>query len=545
MITTVRVAFLLIVTALVSSPAFAKVPKGMPEPSEIADGVLAWQQKLSLRHIYYRNTPKPVAFSRYAKLTDKQKEELEKRLEALTDSERELLDYVFGPITNKEEVLKRKYWATQDTDGDGIKDYMVSGHYGKFSEYDLDADNDGVLNVYDPDPYVACNTMAPNKFGIPTKNFPDKNGNGIPDHIDFQTLDKADQKTKNKKKRGSRAAAIQKKLFDRYKIILVERGFEKYDGELAGLFEDAIEVVFGQYFRENNNFMPSLRTLSLEISAYIEAEELKADNESELGLSTAQTNTFSIYRITLTMGRLEEFGFIVHELAHNWEYQFDFIPQRFAKKSPEFIQNYNNTNNTYNADRFHETMALMDWTRGDVMPEPKLSPLGIPENEPGVRENNGGGAPTAWFMGFSDWDGAGWDGWLNGFYNDPEFGDTYLSHPEIEQYYVVNDYSVSNVWEWFPENLRAYSFLIIEQGAELVCKDRLGENDGGAKAKVIREQFRAEKLTKPHWFNYPVIQKNKKLMAYLNDNFKVENWKKTRLAKYYLTNKLKKQGCLD
>ena len=54
-----------------------------------------------------------------------------------------------------------------------------------------------------------------------------------------------------------------------------------------------------------------------------------------------------------------------------------------------------------------------------------------------------------------------WAAWLERKYSRE--GDDYLEDPEVLEHHIVGDYSLSNPWEWYSDNMIAYTFLEIER----------------------------------------------------------------------------------
>ena len=381
----------------------------------------------TLTYVFYRGnpTPPPPTADELAKA--------EAAFAELTGQEKTLLEKIYG------DRYSLMALAARDTDGDGIKDFRVSHYYGKFHEGDLDLDNDGIRNIYDINPYdPQIGGRDANGDGIPDSGFVDENNNRIPDHIDWSL-------TMEDRPQSASMIASQKKLFDRHKIILVERSAD-FNASTVQAIEDAILLVFGGVFAQQP-VLPTLRTIASEDIVLVIPEEGGETNAMVMSFS----NTMVVYKSGLNASPLVRLGLLVHELGHNLQYAQDY--------ASDSIEEGNRT--YYPQPVFFGSLSPWGWetdrsTESSWQPFTAFTPI-YEIVRPRFTYQQKGEAEWTEFVN------AAWE----------EYGGDYLSAPSMQEKYIVSDYSLTDPYEWESDNLIAYVFNRMEvYGAQNMGFDR-------------------------------------------------------------------------
>ena len=391
------------------------------------------QQIASLDHVHYR----PYTRERQAALRVKLPDESERARfaearDGVESPALDLLDEFYGT----RDALKAL--AVRDRDGDKTPDYRVSDYYGKFSEGDIDVDGDGVRNVYDAHPYdPSKGGRDTDGDGTPESGFADRNGNQLPDHVDW-SLHKDDPAL----------AEIQLGLFRDHGILLVERDAE-FDIPLARAADDAVRRVFRAYF-EKNPVLPTLRTIAAERTALLHALlALLAEDETSAQVFS-QTQSLTVYDpgrdVEDALGLL---GLFAHEIGHSYHMSLDWDASR-----PDL----ENRRLDFPTPRFVETVEPFGWTTTGAIEGRFEDALPMP--------------PQFLYTGMAEpaflYKGRGpeeWEGWLNAIYEELGSPEDYLEHQAFVGEAVVGDYSLSTPYEWYGDNLLAYVIAELEKAA--------------------------------------------------------------------------------
>ena len=384
---------------------------------ELTPGVQREEQLSSLRYLYYRNTPAPPP------PTETELAGIEGVLEPAPEDER---DYLEEYYKNARDLL---VFATRDSDGDGVHDYRVSDYYGKFLEGDIDVDGDGVRNVYDSSPYdPAVGGADTDADGVPDEpgSFQDANDNGIPDHLDWRLQGKVPE-----------AASQQEALFRDHEIILVERSAE-FTEDLARSVYDAVARIFRGPFT-TRAVLPTLRTIATEETCLLTPEVDDGTN----AMVIVQTQSLVIYRIGIDYPSFVQLGLVAHELGHNYQLSLDFDQHDLAAENERVY---------YPAPRFHALVEPFGWEAQPVVFDPAAD--GYQSFTPQYYDVS----PFYTWLGDTTEE---WAAWLERKYSRE--GDDYLEDPEVLEHHIVGDYSLSNPWEWYSDNMIAYTFLEIER----------------------------------------------------------------------------------
>lgn len=374
-------------------------------------------QLASLRQVYSRDTPAPPS------PTPDELSGVAGVLEAGPEEERAYLEEYYRQ--DKDLLV----FATRDSDGDGVRDYRVSDYYGKFLEGDIDVDEDGVRNLYDAAPYdSSVGGQDSDGDGIPDApgSFLDANSNAIPDHLDWGQQGKSHE-----------TVARQAELFRDHKILLVERS-APFTDELARTVYDAITRVFREPLREHS-VLPTLRTIATEDTVLLTPEVDDGTN----GMAIVQNQSLVIYQIGIDYPPFVQLGLVAHELGHNYQYSLDFDDGDLAAENARFY---------FPAPRFHALVEPFGWLAEPLDVDP-------------VADNYQLFTPQYYeltpFYTWVEETPAEWTDWLEAIYE--EVGEGYLEDERVTEWGIVGDYSLTNPWEWYSDNMIAYLFTEIEQ----------------------------------------------------------------------------------
>jgi hypothetical protein len=324
-------------------------------------------------------------------------------------------------------------------------------------EGDLDADGDGIRNVYDSNPYDrSVGGQDADGDGVPDRDgtYVDTNANGLPDHLDW-AIHKDDREM----------ADIQQRLFKQHKIILVERN-ASFDLKLAQAVDDALSKVLRRYF-EQSQVLPTLRTIAVEKTALL-GKLLAAVVEDDTSAQVfSQSESLTVYDVGRDVPHeIGLLGLLVHELGHNYHMSLDY------ERDDQLLEN---GRTDFPAPNFVELIEAFGWVRQgdydgeftDTLPVlPRFAYAGISEPLFQFRERTP----------------AQWDQWLWQTYD--ELGQTadYLEQPPFSGRDIVSDYSLTTPYEWYGDNLLAY--LVVELEQEIVpYLKRAGRQDEADSAK--------------------------------------------------------------
>lgn len=370
------------------------------------------------------------------------------------------LDELYG----KRDDLKAL--ALRDSDSDGLPDYRISDYFGKFMEGDLDVDGDGIRNLYDSHPYDRSeggqDTVGD---GIPdiAGTYIDTNVNGLPDHLDWGIY-KDDQEM----------ADIQWRLFDRHKIILVERN-TSFDLTLAQAIDDAVNKVLRGYL-DQSPLLSTLRTIAVEKTALLgklQAAVVEDDTSAQVFSQSQSLTVYDVGRdVPYDIGLL---GLLVHELGHNYHMSLDYEVEdlllengRTDFPAPNFVQliePFGWVQQGYYDGEFTDTLPVV----------PRFAYTGISE-------------PLFQFKGQTP---EQWDAWLWKTYDELGQSASYLEQPPFSERAIVSDYSLTTPYEWYGDSLLAYLVVVLEQEM-LAHLEREGRRDEVETSKQrITEAIRA------------------------------------------------------
>ena len=406
---------------------------------EVKAPLLRRQQIRSLEYAYYRSAGTTM-FSHENPLHVSLPvgDELEAYLALYERGEAEALAYLDELYGQRDDL---KALALRDSDGDGLPDYRISDYFGKFMEGDLDVDGDGIRNVYDSHPYDrSAGGQDADGDGVPDRagTYVDTNANGLPDHLDW-AIHKGDRE----------AADIQRRLFEQHKIILLERD-ATFDLKLAQAVDDALNKVLRRYF-EQSPVMPTLRTIAVEKTALLGKLLAAVVEDNTSAQVFSQSQSLTVYdpgrNVPHDIGLL---GLLVHELGHNYHMSLDYEQDDPLSE---------NGRTDFPAPNFKELIEAFGWVyQGDYDGEftdtlpviPRFAYAGISE-------------PLFEFRGRTP---EQWDEWLWSTFD--ELGQTadYLEQPPFSERAIVSDYSLTNPYEWYGDNLLAY--LVVELEHEVM-----------------------------------------------------------------------------
>lgn len=312
-------------------------------------------------------------------------------------------------------------FATRDSDADGLNDFWISDYYGRFLEGDTDLDGDNVENVLDAAPFdSAVGRQAPAN---------------IPPKADWARQRKPEE-----------MARIQRELFDNHRILLLERSAE-FTPELARSVYDAVTRVYRNIF-DGNGTLPTLRIIATEESSLLYPED--EAGESDFAQVMAASQTLEIYRRGIDAVPVIQLGFLVHEIAHNIQFAYDYNAQR----QDEIMRR-----NYFAAPRFLELVSRYGWTSVSIELEPEtefvlfrphyviLEPYEHLYLEESVQD---------------------WEAWLTAIYD--EVGPAhYLADERVTELHILGDYSLSGPWEWYSDYVIAYLYIEILDSLAVHC----------------------------------------------------------------------------
>ena len=468
---------------------------------KVSAPILHGQQIRSLDYAYYR-------FSGERKLADNDPlhvslpsgDELKTYQTLYEQSDSEALAYL-DELYGKRDDLKAL--ALRDSDEDGLPDYRISDYFGKFMECDLDADGDGIRNLYDSHPYDRSEGgQDSNGDGIPdvAGTYTDINANKLPDHLDW-ALQNEDQAM----------AAIQLRLFDQHKVILVERN-ASFDLKLATAADDAINKVLKGYFGPTS-VLPTLRTIAVEKTALL-GKLLAAvveDNTSAQVFSQSQSLTvYDVGRdVSYDIGLL---GLLVHELGHNHHMSLDYADNDLPLE---------NGRTDFPAPNFVQLVEPFGWVQQGYYNGEFSGALPIVPRFAYSETSE----PLFHFRGQTP---EQWDEWLLQTYDELGQLPDYLEQSPFRERAIVSDYSLTTPYEWYGDNLLAYLVVVLEQ--EMVAHlERVGRTDDVDTAKQkITEAIRQ---IWPGFYHRNIASA---VVTYFNRVFPISPEDRRELAQRYL-----------
>ena len=256
------------------------------------------QQLESLSYIFYANTPLPP------KPTKEELDRLKSRLQDTTSDELAILKKIYK---NRRELL---VYSLRDLDGDGVNDYMICPYSGKFTEGDIDIDNDGVLNVNDAAPYD------------PSIQFFDSDQDAIGDHIDWSEAQTSIS--------HPLLAELQETIYHNYGILLVNRN-ATFNFSFVAAINDALAVIFRNTFKRVRR-IPTLRVIAAESAVFLgsKTDGTYANNESN-------NQTLVIFQDGINLSPVSQLGLLAHEIAHSYQFQLDFDENNLGQENKRFF----------------------------------------------------------------------------------------------------------------------------------------------------------------------------------------------------------------
>jgi len=300
--------------------------------------------------------------------------------------------------------------AVRDTDGDGIKDYVIDEYSGKFREGDLDIDGDGILNVYDKSPYDKSLEQ------IDLKN--------IPGHLDWKLQGKSRE-----------LISIQSELYVNYRVILVERGYN-FTEAIAQGFLDLVKTLFKDQFIKGA-VNPALRIVAMEENVYFRAQSDLSG--ATLGMYMGFNPTLIVFSETASLNKTYMLGVLAHELSHSYQYRVDY--------SVENINRYLIAKD-YDISHFHNLISLFGFT---ARVKDSFFDQFFEFISPTYTE------PTRFSYILDKQSMNEWRTKIN------VFG---MNSDAIREGHVVSPYSLSGPWEWLSEQTTAYLFNEMEKYAK-------------------------------------------------------------------------------
>lgn len=321
--------------------------------------------------------------------------------------------------------------AHRDLDGDGVRDFAVDEYLGKIFELDLDVDGDGIDNYFDSEPFDPKRGGKDlNGDGLPDASFTDTNHNSIPDHVDFAITAHDPQ-----------VVAIQKRIFDRFKILLVER-----DIPFTLSTAMAIEYVLTRVYDKLIAALPDGPRSLLRVIASEKDVLLDYDATNETFAITDQfTRCMVIYERAVNSSGPIQVAVIIHETAHAFQSMQDTYVKKIGLPTPPQY-----------GPQFAKSMTPLGWRLEDTTepPIPFQSFHGYWDE--GLRV-------TAYYKGVTTDD---WSDLLtkkkDKFNESPIQDGHYLDDPELSRKHIVNDYALTNILEFHSEIATAAFWLAVE-----------------------------------------------------------------------------------
>ena len=357
-------------------------------------------QRQSLAHLFFRGNPLPPRPS------DDEMKAARRRVRRARRWERRLLEQLYP------DDVELWAYAVRDTDGDGVLDFRVSDYYGRFLEGDTDLDGDGLDNVMDARPYVADESTP---------------SAGLPASADWALLGKPGD-----------MAAIQRRLFEQHRILLVDRSAE-FTPQLAQSIQDVVTRVYAGVFEEGGA-LATLRIVAAEESSLLDPED--EAGAADFAQVLPATQTLEIYRRGVDAAPIIQLGFLAHEIGHNIQFSLDYDRQR---------QDEIARRNYFAAPHFFELVEPYGWSIVETRPD-KRSAFEL------FRPQYISQEPYEYL--YLDDPVEEWAQWLGAIY--AEVGEElYLTDERITELHIVGDYSLIGPWEWYSDQIIAYLYLAI------------------------------------------------------------------------------------
>ncbi len=380
-------------------------------------------QRESLSNLFFRGNPLPPQPS------DEELAITRRQLRRARRWERRLLKQLYP------DDVELWVYATRDTDADGVLDFRVSDYYGRFLEGDTDLDGDGLDNVLDAEPYKASDATQPMR---------------LPASVDWALVGKPGE-----------MAAIQRELFEKHRILLVERSAE-FTPQLARSVLDVVTRVYGEVF-EKGGILATLRIVATEESSLLDPED--EAGASDFAQVLPATQTLEIYRRGIDEVAVIQLGFLAHEIGHNIQFSLDYDRQR----QDEILRR-----NYFAAPHFFELVRSYGWsiveTRADKRAEFELfRPQYIAQQ------------PYEYL--YLEEPVEDWEDWLAAIYE--EVGEEkYLTDERITELHIVGDYSLSGPWEWYSDQIISYLYIAM--------LDSLVDSCSPSEWNALRQAFQHE-----------------------------------------------------
>jgi len=264
----------------------------------------------------------------------------ERRHGATAEDLRLLRKHISRTETNSRRRNALCYFSLVDLDNDGLRDFRI-GSSGRFIENDTDVDNDGVINILDPNPLRDLN-QAPDV---------------LPRWLSFRCGI------------NQKMCELQRRIFKKYGVAMINKDFD----ETHRIFRDSvrsvadnIELIYGKGIRNHPNYdatknrLPSLRTVmfehcdTLELSPW-NAQRNCAGSLYEVEASAATHNqSFTVYNYSAVKPGFVRLGILAHEFAHSWSFAYDHHTP--AALVPILTENY------WKVPEFEEELEAFGWT---------------------------------------------------------------------------------------------------------------------------------------------------------------------------------------
>jgi len=371
------------------------------------DHELKWE---FISNIFYTNSPAPKEVTQ---------EEIDKAISLVEKTRAHEKKVFIEYLTFDDKTPDYKLWALaiRDTDNDGIRDYVVDEYSGKFREGDFDIDGDGIYNVFDSSPYNnLVGGTDTNNDGSPDFFYEDENFNSIPDHLDWSNQNKSAQMKK-----------MQRALYENYKVILVERGFNFNESVATGVY-DLVRTLFKSLFIKGQ-VNPSLRVVAVEENVYFKKQSDVFG--ATLGMYMGFNPTFLVFSETALLNKTYMLGVLAHELSHSYQYLVDYsvdnIDQYLKFKNYD-ITNFLSLSKALGFNSNKEDSHFSEYFE-------ILSPT---YKEPTrFRYSLDGKSMNEWRTVLN----------MNG-----------MSSEKIKKQHIVSPYSLSGPWEWLSDQTTAYLF---------------------------------------------------------------------------------------
>ncbi len=434
------------------------------------------------------------------------------------------------------------YFATSDSDSDGITDFAVD-ECGYFTDHDSDADNDGVRNWFDQQHLVGGESNC-----ILSEN--------IPPLLDWHVsrVPGGQAKSHNTKLCNSDDLALcgfQRNLWNQHDILIYERRM-KFPLQLAQTLSDVLEHIFPppelkEKECEHQTYSSMPRSVSVAKYPVREKEQnncgLNGSIHAEANASTQDLVVYTGNWAPVTP--LKSLAIMVHEIGHFYQYHQDFnSPENFHLFAVKGI---------WNTPNFDKRVMDLGWEFSKL-------PSEIVEN---AAASYTGATNAADDLTNHDADTYTLEkhalGKLQGYVDEivkifgvyapgsnlPErYNEVYVKSvvDALRLTSTVGEYSLTDPWEWHSENLAAYVLSSIERH----FLDRLLASDDLAKAsaykaivdKVAQQMYLRVLADWDGAFNYRLISDRAFDSFSRNDQMPLEDESLDYLVCEYVVNNL-------